>query len=177
MRSVTAGVNQTRRLPNPLTTNQATTMIHGSHKTSPDGGIPSSCQAAMQQSKVASQHGSEKTHNSSVEWGRSSLVLLLGILMMLSADTKAQQIGVDICACQPSVYEFTFDFLNTCDDFNVTGPGILDDTCFVDFASDLNVTDEVPVAVFQVEILELDQLLQVVAQTQIVGDFRSGDIL
>jgi hypothetical protein len=176
MHSVTVGANLTRRLNFPFNANQATTM-HGSYKASPDGGIPSSCQTEMQQSKVASQHRPEKTLNSSVEWGRSSLVLLLGILMMFSADTKAQQIGVDICACQPSVYEFTFDFLNTCDDFNVTGPGIVDDTCFVDFASDLNVTDEVPVAVIQVEILELGQTFKVVAQTQIVGDFRSGDIL
>jgi hypothetical protein len=62
-------------------------------------------------------------------------------------------------------------------DFNVTGPGISENACFVDFAADLNVTDEVPVAVTRIEILELDQILQVVAQTQIVGNFRTGDIL
>lgn len=163
---------QTRRLYFPSTTKQAT-MKKGSKEASRDGGGRSSCQVE----KAAAQHGSEKTLISSAEWGRSSLVLLFGILIMLSADTKAQQIGVDICACQPSVYEFTFDFLNTCDDFNVTGPGITDNACFVDFASDLNVTDEVPVAVSRIEILELDQILQVVAQTQIVGNFRSGDIL
>jgi hypothetical protein len=154
---VTADDKQTIRLPLPSTTNQAT-MKNGSHE-------------------VASQHGSEKTLIPSAEWGRSSLVLLFGILMLLSPDTKAQTIGVDICACQPSVYEFTFDFLNNCDDFNVTGPGITDNACFVDFAADLNVTDEIPVAVTRIEILELDQILQVVAQTQINGNFRSGDIL
>jgi len=95
--------------------------------------------------------------------------------MILSTDTRAQRIGVDICACQPSVYEFTFDFLLACDDFNVTGPGISEFTCFLNFEGE-NVTDVVPVAVSRVEILELDQLLQVVAQTQINGDFRSGDI-
>jgi hypothetical protein len=174
--SLTFNANRTRRLPFPSTTDQAT-MKNRSHEASPNGGVKSSCQAEMQQSKVASQHGSEKTILTSAEWGRSSLILLFGILMMLSPDTKAQQIGVDICACQPSVYEFTFDFLNTCDDFNVTGPGISDNACFVDFAADLNVTDEVPVAVTRIEILELDQILQVVAQTQIVGNFRTGDIL
>jgi hypothetical protein len=170
IQSLTVDANKTRRLPFPSTTNQATTMKNGSHKQS-------SCQAEMQQSKVASQSGSEKTILASTEWGRSSLVLLFGILMMLSPDTKAQNIGTDICACQPSVYEFTFDFLNTCDDFNVTGPGISDNACFVDFAAELNVTDEVPVAVTRIEILELDQILQVVAQTQINGNFRTGDIL
>jgi hypothetical protein len=134
----------------------------------------------MQQSKVVSHHhGAEKNRNVSVGWSQSSLFLILGMLMMLSVNTRAQEIGVDICACQPSVYEFTFDFLLTCNDFNVTGPGIADDACFVDFSSNdgSNVTDEVPVSVNRVEILELDQFLQVVAQTQINGDFRSGDIL
>jgi hypothetical protein len=178
--SLIVGANRTRRLPFPSTAKnqeEATMKNHGSHEASPNGGMKSSCQAEMQQRKVSSQYGSEKTLHASAEWGRCSLILLFGILMMLSPDTKAQMIGTDICACQPSVYEFTFDFRNTCDDFNVTGPGISDNACFVDFAADLNVTDEVPVAVTRIEILELDQILQVVAQTQIVGNYRTGDIL
>jgi hypothetical protein len=127
--------------------------------------------------EAASQHRSEKTLIRSAEWGRSSLVLLFGILLLLSPDTKAQQIGVDICACQPSVYEFTFDFLNTCDDFNVTGPGISDNVCFVNFDANLSVTDEVPVAVTRIEILEIDQNLDLEAQTQIIGNFGNGDVL
>jgi hypothetical protein len=174
LHSVAFDNNRKRRSTFPFTINQAT-MKNGSREASPDGGTPSSCLAEMQQTKVVSQHGSEKTLKSSIEWGRSTLILFFAMLMMLSTDTKAQQIGVDICACQPSVYEFTFDFLQTCADFNLTGPGISDSAC--DVTAEAGVTDEVPVVVFQIEILELDQRAIVVAQTQIAGDFRTGDTL
>jgi hypothetical protein len=162
LRFGTTDAKQTRRSPFPSTTNQQGTMKNGNHA-------------------VASQHGSEKRLIPSAEWGRSSLVLLFGILMLLSPDTKAQQIGVDICACQPSVYEFTFDFLNNCTDFNVTGPGITDTSCLVNFEVDTNTTgaDLRPVIVTKIDVLELDQMLQVVAQTQItaVDGFQSGETL
>jgi hypothetical protein len=60
---------------------------------------------------------------------------------------------------------------NTCDDFNVTGLSISDNACFV------GVTDEVPVAVS----LELrswnDPDFAGGGTTQLVGNFRTGDIL
>jgi hypothetical protein len=175
LHSVAFDNNRKRRPTSPFTINQAT-MKNGSREESPDGGTPSSCLAEMQQTKVASHHGSEKTLKSSIDWSRSTLILFFAMLMMLPTDTTAQVIGVDICACQPSVYEFTFDFLLTCADFNLTGPGISDSACDVT-TEDASVTDEEPVVVFQIEVLELDQRAIVVAQTQIAGDFRSGDAL
>lgn len=97
-------------------------------------------------------------------------------LLFLAQSTNAQQIGVDVCACQPSVYEFTFDFELACDDQNVGGAGITDTTCLTELRGEQNQDDAdlVPVAVGQVSIFELDQNLDVIAQTVNTGLFLSG---
>ena len=65
------------------------------------------------------------------------------------------QIGITICACQPSVYTFTFN----CDISTVEGPGVVDADCFargfaIGSADDVN--DTVPVQVSTVSVLELN---------------------
>jgi len=90
---------------------------------------------------------------------------LITILVLRAA--QAQQVGVDICACSPSIYEFTLDFLLTCETTSVMSPGIEEMECSVE-ATDVelaeNVTDFVPVAIMSVDLLELDQSLAVLAQ-------------
>ena len=88
------------------------------------------------------------------------------------------QIGVTICACQPSVYTFTFNFSATCDVSTVEGPGVLDADCFargfaVGSADDVN--DTVPVQVTTVSIMELNKDLGVLVQTPYTEVFRDGD--
>ncbi|GAX23449.1 hypothetical protein FisN_15Lh180 [Fistulifera solaris] len=105
-----------------------------------------------------------------------SVVTSLACLFLLVQSTRAQQIGVDVCACQPSVYEFTFDFALTCDDQSVGGAGITDTTCLTELRGEQNQEDAdlLPVAVGQVSIFELDQNLDVIAQTVNTGLFLSG---
>lgn len=101
----------------------------------------------------------------------------MALLLLASSITTAQDIGIDICACQPSVYEFTLDFALTCADQDVGGPGISDTTCLTELRGQENQDDAdlTPVLVGQVSIFELDQNLDVIAQTVNTGNFISGD--
>jgi hypothetical protein len=113
--------------------------------------------------------------SSFLEWGRCTFTLLLIMAMLLVRRSDAQTIGVDICACQPAVYTFSFDFQLLCADRNIDGPGIIDSSCIQVNVVTNNETNLPFVAVSSIRILELDQELQTTAQTQINGDFRTGD--
>lgn len=105
-----------------------------------------------------------------------------------------------LCACQPGIYKFTLDFSLTCN-ARLTGPGINDYACIV-HALDQSVVDLVPVVVYNIvsfcslapflstyvlppmlicfqlvtqQILELDQNLDVLVQTELDGNFRNKD--
>jgi hypothetical protein len=97
-------------------------------------------------------------------------------LLCLAESTLAQLIGTDICGCQPATYTFTFDFNLTCDDKDVAGPGINKTDCKTEIRGQEEVPDAelVPVIVQNVQIFELDQNLQVSAQTVRVGTFDDG---
>ena len=93
---------------------------------------------------------------------------------------RAQVVGIGgtLCACQPAVYEFTFNFDLTCEDGNVFGPGINETACLTEIR-DVNGDvmddgDEKPVLVTNIQIFELDQNLQVAAQSVINGNFLDG---
>jgi len=103
----------------------------------------------------------------------SSLLLLLLVPLLT---TNAQEIGVDLCACQPSTYEFVFNFSLTCDDRNVGGPGVQDAACVLNTEGEQNVTDFTPVIVTRILVLELNQDFGVIAQTPIVGEYTNGSI-
>lgn len=97
-------------------------------------------------------------------------------LMMLNKISlaQAQEIGVDICACSPSTYEFMFDFSLACPrpggDY---GPGIAEVTCFVTSFSE-NVEDLTPVSMQTISIVEADVDRIPIAQSSIEGDFENG---
>jgi hypothetical protein len=110
-----------------------------------------------------------------LKWGQCTFALLSIMTVLLVRRSDAQTIGVDICACQPSVYTFSFDFQLLCADRNIDGPGIIDSSCVQVNVVTNNETDLPFVAVSSIRILELDQDLQTTAQTQINGDFRTGD--
>ena len=103
--------------------------------------------------------------------------VVLAFLFMTQKTMQAQEIGVDIiCACQPAVYAFTLDFDLMCADLNVAGPGISDQACLVE-ARGIDTEDGAdlrPIAVNSIQIFELDQNLQVSAQTPLAGNFLSG---
>jgi hypothetical protein len=98
--------------------------------------------------------------------------ILAGVLFK----PASAQVGVEICACFPSVYTFVFQFGQLCADTNIPGAGINATVCFVAPAESIpTFEDEVPVAVSSVDILELGLDLTPIASTQVTGDFRSGD--
>jgi hypothetical protein len=87
------------------------------------------------------------------------------------------QIGINLCACQPATYTMTFNFTLRCEDNNVTGPGILPPPgCITEVRGQevINQTELVPISVKSIQIYELDQNLQVVAQTYLEGNYLDG---
>ena len=89
--------------------------------------------------------------------------------------TKSQ-IGTSLCACQPSVYTFQFNFSSICNIDTINGPGIKDADCFArGFTIGDPVNDTVPVNVNTVTVMELDINLRVIAQTPYREEFRDGD--
>lgn len=113
-----------------------------------------------------------RTNSSSMRW-----LINLGLLISLFRYTAdAQVIGVDICACSSTTYEFTLDFDLTCPPVNITrGDVIAATTCLVSPFGDPEVTDLVPVSVQNIDILELNQNLQISVQENIAGSFGDGD--
>ena len=87
------------------------------------------------------------------------------------------QIGVTFCACQPSVYTFTFNFSAICDISMIEGPGVLDADCFArGFSIGPEITnDTVPVQITTISVMELSRNRDVLSQTPYVGEYRNGD--
>lgn len=102
---------------------------------------------------------------------------LIFALSTLVSPVEAQ-VGVTICACQPSIYTFRFNFSAFCEIQTIDSrEGVLGADCFargIGLGSEETV-DAVPVQVTTVSVLELDKQLRVLAQTQYVDDFRNGD--
>lgn len=107
--------------------------------------------------------------------GTTTLLCRLLLFFLLAETTFAQTVGVDICACQPATYEFTLDFDLTCEDSTVGGPGINASACIINTDVGQNVTDFRPVIVTNIQILELNQDFEVIAQTPISGTFVNGN--
>jgi len=100
------------------------------------------------------------------------------ILLLLTNVTNGQQVGVDICACTPRVYEMTLDFSLTCPPILVDiGEGVIEGSCLITSFDNPEVTDLVPVAVSSVQFIELDQGGTPLSVTQETGDYRNGSVL
>ena len=57
----------------------------------------------------------------------------------------------------------------------VMGPGISDTACFVGSRLGQPMVDETPVSVSEIQILELDQTFEPIADTQLIDDFQDMD--
>ena len=102
-----------------------------------------------------------------IEYGRNALFAMACFAFLERA--SAQLVGVDICACLPTIVTFRLNFTFECDASNVFGPGINDTTCLIETRGNENVTDFVPTRVSTVQIFELNENLAV------VGDSTSDD--
>jgi hypothetical protein len=99
--------------------------------------------------------------------------LFLGVVAILATPAMAQ-IGDTICACSPTVFNMTLDFGLTCADANIVSDGVLATDCSITpFQGE--VSSLVPVNVFSVDFLELDQDGQVLNQRSSFVDLQDGD--
>ena len=102
------------------------------------------------------------------------------ILSTLGTLASAQELGIDVCACQPSVYEITLDNSLSCNDRDVMGPGILITECLVEtrLNEEANVTDFVFQTISEVQLIELDGSGSVLASTPFRdGPYFNGDVI
>jgi hypothetical protein len=102
---------------------------------------------------------------------------ILGIVASLAAvAVSGQQVGVDICACTPATYNFTFDFTGTCPPIKIpNNEGIIGSSCLVGPFGNPDTTDFVPVFVNEIDIQELGQNLSPVFMEKVEGEFYQDD--
>ena len=109
------------------------------------------------------------------------LLLTVTALVVVSAqDAPPPEVGVDICACQPAVYNITIRADLGCGDTSVMGPGILNTACLIEtrLTDAVGVTDFVPATVSEIQIMELDVKQNVVGQSQFTdGPYFDGDVV
>lgn len=103
------------------------------------------------------------------------LAFLYGLSTLPIAST--QEVGVDLCACQPAFYNFTLNLTADCGDSTIDNsiPGVNDVACILNTLGNENVTDSVPVVVDAIQVLELDQDSQVISQRTIDRRLTTGD--
>jgi hypothetical protein len=100
--------------------------------------------------------------------------LFLSVVAILLATPAMAQIGETICACSPAVFSMTLDFSLTCADANtVISDGIVTTDCSITPVQG-EVNSLVPVNVFSVDFLELDQVGQVLNQQSDFVDLDDG---
>jgi hypothetical protein len=99
--------------------------------------------------------------------------LFLGVVVILTTPAMAQ-IGDSICACSPTVFNMTLDFSLTCADANIAvSDGVVATDCSITpFQGE--VSSLVPVNVFSVDFLELDQDGEVLNQRSSFVDLQDG---
>jgi hypothetical protein len=99
--------------------------------------------------------------------------LFVGVVAILATPAMAQ-IGETVCACSPAVFNMTLDFSLTCADANVVeSDGVVTSDCSITpFQGE--VSSLVPVNVFSVDFLELDQAGEVLNQRSRFVDLDDG---
>lgn len=107
-----------------------------------------------------------------IECSRSALFAL--VCLAILERTSAQMIGVDICACLPTVVTFRLNFTFECDASNVAGPGIIEPTCLIETRQNDIVTDFIPTSVSLVQIFELNDELAVVGDSVFDAGYSDG---
>ena len=96
---------------------------------------------------------------------------LLGFLL----GPVAAQIGVDQCACFPSIYTIVLDLAQTCAQTSLPSSGIESTTCSVLSESGAVLSGNVPVSVSEITVFELGQDLATIVTEPIPGNtFTTG---
>jgi hypothetical protein len=91
------------------------------------------------------------------------------LLFLFAGSIAAQTVGVDECACQPSVYTMTLSLGQTCENSNIESAGVEDTGCVIE------PVGQVPVSISNISIAELDQRLETIGEeTVLTGPFLDG---
>ena len=125
-----------------------------------------------QRLRIAGQR-SEMECSKRIHPSRSNRIITQAIIFLALVSTCEGQRG-DICACTPSVYEWTFNTAINCNDNQFDTAGIEDSLCEITAIED-GVTDLVPVEVSIIDITEFNQINQVLQQTIFEGQYVEGD--
>lgn len=92
-------------------------------------------------------------------------------------------VGVDVCACQPIVYELTFDLSMSCSDNTINNtellPGINDTNC-IQFAGPGGNSETIgdrliPITISDITVEESNLQFIIIARQLYNGTFRTGD--
>ena len=103
-------------------------------------------------------------------------IILLGGAGETHGQENPRQVGVDLCACSPRTFEFTFNFSLVCPPINITeGEGVQSTSCLLSPFSDPDTTDLVPTSIQSIDIVELGQDVSVLVRESITGNFVNGD--
>ena len=82
------------------------------------------------------------------------------------------EVGKDLCGCQPAIYEMTLDFSITCDQRLGSWIGIEESSCSATGATDLT-----PVRVTEIVFMEFNSDFTMLQRLPISGVFQSGDVV
>lgn len=99
-------------------------------------------------------------------------------LVLALFNVQAQEVGVDICACQPAYYSMTLQFNLTCDDRTIHEDdidGVEETQCLILPRGGIDVTDFVPVAVREIQVLEITREDVVIKSTVFDDGYSDGD--
>jgi hypothetical protein len=127
--------------------------------------------------RVRKQYVRQRSSRKPSRAPRSSSGIVLFILVLIWSKSVLAQIGSTICICSPSVYTLQLNFSSNCENDSLIGDGILTSDCKVDPFQNQNVTDEVPVSVSSIDLLELDADLALLTQSSRFGTFIDGDTI
>lgn len=108
-----------------------------------------------------------------------NIILSICLILQIISNQVNGQIGITICACQPSIYTFQINFTSICKDTNIVNkPGIKGTDCFqrgIGINAE-NINDTIPIQINTINIIELNSKLLVISQTSLSGDYRNNDI-
>ena len=97
-------------------------------------------------------------------------------VIVLFLDMADAQVGISVCACQPSEYELELNFGAPCHDNDFNGlPGIESTACFLNSDSQTDVTDFIPTLVTNIEFHEFNRFLETVQDVPLTGPFDNGE--
>jgi hypothetical protein len=105
--------------------------------------------------------------------------LLFFILCTISPSFGQDVVGTDVCACQPTVYELTFDLSLSCSDNTINGtiilPGLNGVNCVTFSGPDSSADRLIPVTISDVMIEETNKQFETIGKQTYSNIFRTGD--